>query len=323
MSYAIISVGGKQYRVSAGERLLVDRLALDDGATFNPTVLLVGGDGDTQIAPAGAVVTAKVVTQAKGPKIRIGKYKQRTGYKRHTGFRASLTQIEIESIGGAGKSTAKQAAKPKAAAPAKDETPAETTAGPGSRRAPRGLRRPHRRAGQGGGSRLGRRGASCSARLRAGARQAQGRDRRARGRDLGGRFLMAHKKGLGSSKNGRDSQSQAARREDLRRPGGQGRDDHRAAARNALPSRPRRRDRPRRHALRAPRGHRRVPPKRRAPFGGGQRSRRDRVANAAPRGRRGRVPRSGIHRRPLGPRRRRRARLPAREVRPEGRAGRR
>ena len=127
MSYAIISVGGKQYRVSAGERLLVDRLALDDGATFNPTVLLVGGDGEPQIAPAGGVVTAKVVTQAKGPKIRIGKYKQRTGYKRHTGFRASLTQIEIESIGGAGTSTAKQAAKPKPA-PAKDEAPAETPA---------------------------------------------------------------------------------------------------------------------------------------------------------------------------------------------------
>jgi large subunit ribosomal protein L21 len=127
MSYAIISVGGKQYRVSAGERLLVDRLALEDGASFNPTVLLVGGDGDTQIAPSGPVVTAKVVTQAKGPKIRIGKYKQRTGYKRHTGFRASLTQIEIESIGGAGKSTAKQAAKSKPA-PVKDEAPAETPA---------------------------------------------------------------------------------------------------------------------------------------------------------------------------------------------------
>jgi large subunit ribosomal protein L21 len=134
MSYAIISVGGKQYRVSAGERLLVDRLALDDGATFNPTVLLVGGDGDTQIAPTGAIVTAKVVTQAKGPKIRIGKYKQRTGYKRHTGFRASLTQIEIESIGGAGKSTAKQAAKPTPAPPAEDEASAETPA-----QAPAGL----------------------------------------------------------------------------------------------------------------------------------------------------------------------------------------
>ena len=77
---------------------------------------------------------------------------------------------------------------------------------------------------------------------------------------------MAHKKGLGSSKNGRDSQTQAARREDLRRPGGQGRDDHRAAARNALPPRPRRRDRSRRHALRAARGRRRVPPERRAPL---------------------------------------------------------
>ena len=116
MSYAIISVGGKQYRVSAGERLLVDRLALEDGATFTPTVLLTGGDGEPQIAPAGAVVTAKVLRQAKGPKLRIGKYKKRTGYKRHTGFRASLTQIEIESIGGKAKQEkpkpAKAAAEP-------------------------------------------------------------------------------------------------------------------------------------------------------------------------------------------------------------------
>jgi large subunit ribosomal protein L21 len=121
MSYAIISVGGKQYRVSAGERLLVDRLALEDGATFTPSVLLAGGDGDTKIAPSDVVVTAKVVTQAKGPKIRIGKYKQRTGYKRHTGFRASLTQIEIESIGGGKRSAANQA-------PAKDKAPAERDA---------------------------------------------------------------------------------------------------------------------------------------------------------------------------------------------------
>ena len=53
--------------------------------------------------PEDVVVTAKVSAQAKGPKIRIGKYKKRTGYKRHTGFRAALTQIEIESIGGARK----------------------------------------------------------------------------------------------------------------------------------------------------------------------------------------------------------------------------
>jgi large subunit ribosomal protein L21 len=119
MSYAIINVGGKQYRVRAGERLLVDRLALEDGAAFTPTVLLAGGDGEPQIAPSGVVVTAKVLGQTKGPKIRIGKYKQRTGYKRHTGFRASLTQIQIESIGGA---TAKH--EPAKESAAVDDAPA-------------------------------------------------------------------------------------------------------------------------------------------------------------------------------------------------------
>jgi large subunit ribosomal protein L21 len=111
MSYAIISVGGKQYRVREGERLLVDRLALEDGATFTPAVLLTGGDGEAQVAPGGVIVTAKVVQQAKGPKLTIGKYRKRTGYKRHTGFRASLTQIEIESIGGGSRRSAKPAAK--------------------------------------------------------------------------------------------------------------------------------------------------------------------------------------------------------------------
>ena len=115
MSYAIISVGGKQYRVREGERLLVDRLALDDGASFTPTVLLAGGSGDPQISPTDVVVTATVLSQEKGPKIRIGKYKKRTGYKRHTGFRSSLTRIQIESIGGAGGKSARAKPKQKAA----------------------------------------------------------------------------------------------------------------------------------------------------------------------------------------------------------------
>lgn len=113
MTYAIIQVAGKQYRVREGERLLVDRLAHDEGSSFNPTVLLVGGDGAPVLDAGGVKVTAKVVGSAKGPKIRIGKYKKRTGYRRHTGFRASLSQIEIESIGkpGASKSKAAPAAK--------------------------------------------------------------------------------------------------------------------------------------------------------------------------------------------------------------------
>jgi large subunit ribosomal protein L21 len=112
VTYAIIKVAGKQYRVREGERLLVDRLHEEEGSTFSPTVLLVGGDGTPALEP-NVKVTARVVGDVRGPKIRIGKYKKRTGYRRHTGFRAALTQIQIESIG-----TGKAAARP---APAKAE----------------------------------------------------------------------------------------------------------------------------------------------------------------------------------------------------------
>jgi large subunit ribosomal protein L21 len=96
--YAIISLGGKQYRVQEGDRLLVDRLPTAEGKTFHPDVLFTGGNGKPNLSPR-VQVTAKVVGAALGKKIRIGKYKQRTGYKRHTGFRAKLTEIEIQSIG--------------------------------------------------------------------------------------------------------------------------------------------------------------------------------------------------------------------------------
>lgn len=125
MSYAIISLGGKQYRVREGQRLLVDRLPAEDGKTFTPDVLLVGGDGAAVLSPQDVTVTVKVVGQERGPKLRIGKYKKRTGYKRHTGFRAALTQIEIESIG-ARKATRTRAAKPKDAdVPAVEPAPEE------------------------------------------------------------------------------------------------------------------------------------------------------------------------------------------------------
>jgi large subunit ribosomal protein L21 len=113
MTYAIISLGGKQYRVQEGQRLLVDRLAQADGKTFHPTVLFVGGNGKSEFSPKGTQVTAKVLGSALGDKIRIGKYKKRTGYKRHTGHRAKLTQIEITAIG-ASRTATKPKAEPKA-----------------------------------------------------------------------------------------------------------------------------------------------------------------------------------------------------------------
>ena len=116
MDYAIIRLGGKQYRVREGETLVVDRLKADEGKTFSPDVLL--GDG---------AVTVKVVAHERGPKIRIGKYKRRTGYKRHNGFRAATSRIEI-SLGGAKKAAPKKAAAetpaPTAEAAPKAEKPA-------------------------------------------------------------------------------------------------------------------------------------------------------------------------------------------------------
>jgi large subunit ribosomal protein L21 len=86
MDYAIIRLGGKQYRVREGEYLVVDRVKVDEGTTFQPDVLL---------GEKGLTVTAKVLAHERGPKIRIGKYKRRTGYKRHNGFRAATSRIEI------------------------------------------------------------------------------------------------------------------------------------------------------------------------------------------------------------------------------------
>jgi large subunit ribosomal protein L21 len=124
--YAIISLGGKQYRVREGDRLLVNRLPTDEGKTFHPDVLFTGGNGKPNLSPR-IQVTAKVVGSPLGPKIRIGKYKAKKGYRRHTGFRAKLSEIEIQSIGATRSSAAKKeepkaeakpkpAAKPKAAA---------------------------------------------------------------------------------------------------------------------------------------------------------------------------------------------------------------
>ncbi len=113
-TYAIISLGGKQYVVREGERFLVDRVDREEGKSFHPDVLFLGGNGDGQLAPKTSV-TVKVVGHERGPKIRIGKYRKRTGYKRHNGFRASLTRIEITGIGGSQRAAAPKAEQKPAA----------------------------------------------------------------------------------------------------------------------------------------------------------------------------------------------------------------
>jgi large subunit ribosomal protein L21 len=113
MAYAIISLGGKQYRVREGERLLVDRLPYEEAKTFHPDVLFLGGDGSAELAPKGAEVTARVVRHVLGDKIRIGKYKPKKGYRRHAGHRSRLSQVEIEAIGKKASRPPKPKAEPK------------------------------------------------------------------------------------------------------------------------------------------------------------------------------------------------------------------
>jgi large subunit ribosomal protein L21 len=126
-TYAIVKIGGKQYRVHEGDKLVVDRLALDESKTFHPDVLFVGGDGNAELAPKGVQVTAKVVGHVLGDKITIGKHRQRTGYRRRTGFRAKLSQVQIETIGK--RATASRSAKTSAAA--QEKAPAKPKAAAG------------------------------------------------------------------------------------------------------------------------------------------------------------------------------------------------
>jgi large subunit ribosomal protein L21 len=137
MSYAIISVGGKQHRVREGEKLLVERLGVAEGKTFEPPVLMLGGDGDPDLSPKDGVVTVRVVGHVLGEKIIIGKYRRRTGYRRHNGHRSKLTQIQVESIGAKKRAAPKKAeadaeAKPKAAA--KKTTAAKPKAKPAAKK---------------------------------------------------------------------------------------------------------------------------------------------------------------------------------------------
>ena len=101
--YAVIKTGGKQYRVAEGERLDVERLATDGDSADVSFVPVLVVDGERVAASpadlANASVTARVVGEAKGPKIRGFTYKNKTNQRRHWGHRQKYTTIEISSIG--------------------------------------------------------------------------------------------------------------------------------------------------------------------------------------------------------------------------------
>ncbi len=99
--FAIVETSGKQYRVSAGDTITVDRMSADEGATITlDRVLMIGGDAVKIGCPTveGATITAKVVSHHKGPKVIAFKYRPTRRYRRRVGYRHSHTALEIVSI---------------------------------------------------------------------------------------------------------------------------------------------------------------------------------------------------------------------------------
>lgn len=94
--YAVIALGGKQYRVREGERLLVDRLPQQPGDSFAPRVLAVGGDDGIS---DGGTVNATVEEHVLGKKILVFTYKPKNNQRRRRGHRSRLSRVRIESIG--------------------------------------------------------------------------------------------------------------------------------------------------------------------------------------------------------------------------------
>ena len=99
--YAIVRAGGRQEEVAVGDVVELDRVSGVAGSTMTlPAVLLVDGDAVTTDPKtlAGVTVTAEVVEHTKGPKIRILRYKNKTGYRRRQGYRSQLTRVRVTGI---------------------------------------------------------------------------------------------------------------------------------------------------------------------------------------------------------------------------------
>jgi large subunit ribosomal protein L21 len=126
--YAVIKTGGKQHRVKPGDVIEVEYIhGLGDTVTFHP-LLVVDDDGKTHFGKEaeGAVVTAKPVGEQKGDKVRVMKYKNKTGYSRRQGHRQLMTLLEISDVTVAGErkpAARKPVAKSPAKAPAKKAAP--------------------------------------------------------------------------------------------------------------------------------------------------------------------------------------------------------
>ena len=117
--YAVVTTGGKQYRVEAGSELVVERLGADAGEaiTFDRVLLVADGETVTVGTPTvdGASVSGTVIGEALGPKIVVFKFKQKVKYRRTAGHRQHMTRVRIDEINTPGRKAKAEPAKAEAA----------------------------------------------------------------------------------------------------------------------------------------------------------------------------------------------------------------
>jgi large subunit ribosomal protein L21 len=114
--FAVVRTGGKQYRVAAGDKIAVEKLAGEAGDTITLGDVLLAGEGDTLADVAAVTVSAEIIAQAKSEKVVVFKKRRRHNYRRKNGHRQQMTLLRITAVGAA------QAAKPKKAAAKKTQT---------------------------------------------------------------------------------------------------------------------------------------------------------------------------------------------------------
>lgn len=112
--FAIVRTGGKQYRVAAGDKIAVEKLAGEAGDTITLGDVLLAGEGDTVADASKVTVSAEIIAQAKSEKTIVFKKRRRHNYRRKAGHRQQMTLLRITDVGaGAKKAPAKKAAAPK------------------------------------------------------------------------------------------------------------------------------------------------------------------------------------------------------------------
>ena len=115
--FAVVRTGGKQYRVAAGDKIVVEKIAGDAGSTVSLDDVLLAGEGSELKDVAGLTVSAEIIAQAKADKVIVFKKRRRHNYRRRNGHRQRHTILRILSIGGEQQQSAQQAETPAADAP--------------------------------------------------------------------------------------------------------------------------------------------------------------------------------------------------------------